>query len=147
MYKCISVVGWGCLGGPCLGVGGAVSLTTVSQQEERPIRQILYLGNLLETCHFQSFWVRYTHISWLYVFNSKEEKRGVAEREGNCFRKTGKKKKTCFAQIIHLNCRTGCCLSILCALQLLHNIWFQCCKKVSDTHLLNLRDRNGSDAD
>ncbi|KAG9331314.1 hypothetical protein JZ751_019505 [Albula glossodonta] len=29
----------------------------VSQQEERPIRQILYLGNLLETCHFQSFWV------------------------------------------------------------------------------------------
>ncbi|KAG9327969.1 hypothetical protein JZ751_017037, partial [Albula glossodonta] len=28
----------------------------VSQQEERPIRQILYLGNLLETCHFQSFW-------------------------------------------------------------------------------------------
>lgn len=26
------------------------------QQEERPIRQILYLGNLLETCHFQSFW-------------------------------------------------------------------------------------------
>ncbi|KAM3875548.1 eukaryotic translation initiation factor 3 subunit K isoform 2-T2 [Diretmus argenteus] len=24
--------------------------------EERPIRQILYLGNLLETCHFQSFW-------------------------------------------------------------------------------------------
>ncbi|KAL6468430.1 hypothetical protein MHYP_G00241070 [Metynnis hypsauchen] len=25
-------------------------------QEERPIRQILYLGNLLETCHFQSFW-------------------------------------------------------------------------------------------
>ncbi|XP_026137373.1 eukaryotic translation initiation factor 3 subunit K isoform X1 [Carassius auratus] len=33
-----------------------VSLTAVSQQEERPIRQILYLGNLLETCHFQSFW-------------------------------------------------------------------------------------------
>ncbi|TWW76801.1 Eukaryotic translation initiation factor 3 subunit K [Takifugu flavidus] len=28
----------------------------LSQQEERPIRQILYLGNLLETCHFQSFW-------------------------------------------------------------------------------------------
>ncbi|NXQ63492.1 EIF3K factor, partial [Anthoscopus minutus] len=27
-----------------------------SQQEERPIRQILYLGELLETCHFQSFW-------------------------------------------------------------------------------------------
>lgn len=27
------------------------------QQEERPIRQILYLGELLETCHFQSFWV------------------------------------------------------------------------------------------
>ncbi|NXS37738.1 EIF3K factor, partial [Pomatostomus ruficeps] len=26
------------------------------QQEERPIRQILYLGELLETCHFQSFW-------------------------------------------------------------------------------------------
>ncbi|ELK26077.1 PREDICTED: eukaryotic translation initiation factor 3 subunit K [Myotis davidii] len=23
---------------------------------ERPIRQILYLGNLLETCHFQAFW-------------------------------------------------------------------------------------------
>nr|XP_019959509.1 PREDICTED: eukaryotic translation initiation factor 3 subunit K-like isoform X1 [Paralichthys olivaceus] len=31
------------------------------QQEERPIRQILYLGNLLETCHFQSFWVRPPH--------------------------------------------------------------------------------------
>ena len=46
-----------------LAVGGqCVSLTTVSQQEERPIRQILYLGNLLETCHFQSFWVRtHTH--------------------------------------------------------------------------------------
>uniref|UniRef100_A0A673BLT9 CSN8/PSMD8/EIF3K domain-containing protein n=1 Tax=Sphaeramia orbicularis TaxID=375764 RepID=A0A673BLT9_9TELE len=29
-----------------------------THQEERPIRQILYLGNLLETCHFQSFWVR-----------------------------------------------------------------------------------------
>lgn len=28
-----------------------------SQQEERPIRQILYLGDLLETCHFQAFWV------------------------------------------------------------------------------------------
>uniref|UniRef100_A0A673ZN89 Eukaryotic translation initiation factor 3, subunit K n=1 Tax=Salmo trutta TaxID=8032 RepID=A0A673ZN89_SALTR len=28
-----------------------------THQEERPIRQILYLGNLLETCHFQSFWV------------------------------------------------------------------------------------------
>uniref|UniRef100_A0A7N6FCI4 Eukaryotic translation initiation factor 3 subunit K n=1 Tax=Anabas testudineus TaxID=64144 RepID=A0A7N6FCI4_ANATE len=27
-----------------------------THQEERPIRQILYLGNLLETCHFQSFW-------------------------------------------------------------------------------------------
>ncbi|NXE57952.1 EIF3K factor, partial [Casuarius casuarius] len=26
------------------------------RQEERPIRQILYLGELLETCHFQSFW-------------------------------------------------------------------------------------------
>uniref|UniRef100_A0A3P9DG13 Eukaryotic translation initiation factor 3 subunit K n=1 Tax=Maylandia zebra TaxID=106582 RepID=A0A3P9DG13_9CICH len=39
----------------CWGQGG-ISLTTVSQQEERPIRQILYLGNLLETCHFQSFW-------------------------------------------------------------------------------------------
>ncbi|MXQ96136.1 hypothetical protein E5288_WYG020142 [Bos mutus] len=25
-------------------------------QEERPIRQILYLGDLLETCHFQAFW-------------------------------------------------------------------------------------------
>uniref|UniRef100_A0A8B9J8H9 Eukaryotic translation initiation factor 3, subunit K n=1 Tax=Astyanax mexicanus TaxID=7994 RepID=A0A8B9J8H9_ASTMX len=32
-------------------------------QEERPIRQILYLGNLLETCHFQSFWVSHTHVS------------------------------------------------------------------------------------
>uniref|UniRef100_A0A673MHI1 Eukaryotic translation initiation factor 3, subunit K n=1 Tax=Sinocyclocheilus rhinocerous TaxID=307959 RepID=A0A673MHI1_9TELE len=31
-----------------------------THQEERPIRQILYLGNLLETCHFQSFWV-HTH--------------------------------------------------------------------------------------
>ncbi|KAJ0063334.1 hypothetical protein NL108_000227, partial [Boleophthalmus pectinirostris] len=30
-----------------------------THQEERPIRQILYLGNLLETCHFQSFWVRH----------------------------------------------------------------------------------------
>uniref|UniRef100_A0A8C3QZA3 Eukaryotic translation initiation factor 3 subunit K n=1 Tax=Cyanoderma ruficeps TaxID=181631 RepID=A0A8C3QZA3_9PASS len=28
-----------------------------AHQEERPIRQILYLGELLETCHFQSFWV------------------------------------------------------------------------------------------
>ncbi|PWS22484.1 hypothetical protein DKP78_18145, partial [Enterococcus faecium] len=27
-----------------------------THQEERPIRQILYLGNLLETCHFQAFW-------------------------------------------------------------------------------------------
>ncbi|XP_017585043.1 PREDICTED: eukaryotic translation initiation factor 3 subunit K [Corvus brachyrhynchos] len=27
-----------------------------AHQEERPIRQILYLGELLETCHFQSFW-------------------------------------------------------------------------------------------
>ncbi|XP_049581520.1 eukaryotic translation initiation factor 3 subunit K [Syngnathus scovelli] len=26
------------------------------QKEERPIRQILDMGNLLETCHFQSFW-------------------------------------------------------------------------------------------
>ncbi|XP_077174625.1 eukaryotic translation initiation factor 3 subunit K isoform X1 [Paroedura picta] len=26
------------------------------EQEERPIRQILYLGELLETCHFQAFW-------------------------------------------------------------------------------------------
>ncbi|NWV18920.1 EIF3K factor, partial [Origma solitaria] len=26
------------------------------QQEERPIRQILYLGGLREPCHFQSFW-------------------------------------------------------------------------------------------
>lgn len=32
-------------------------LTRSSQQEERPIRQILYLGELLETCHFQAFWV------------------------------------------------------------------------------------------
>lgn len=40
---------------------GPFSLTTVSQQEERPIRQILYLGNLLETCHFQSFWVWHTN--------------------------------------------------------------------------------------
>lgn len=47
------------------GLGRAVSLTTVSQQEERPIRQILYLGNLLETCHFQSFWVN-------SVFKKKE---------------------------------------------------------------------------
>uniref|UniRef100_A0A8C6NJF8 Eukaryotic translation initiation factor 3 subunit K n=1 Tax=Nothobranchius furzeri TaxID=105023 RepID=A0A8C6NJF8_NOTFU len=30
-----------------------------THQEERPIRQILYLGNLLETCHFQ--------ISFLYL--------------------------------------------------------------------------------
>lgn len=28
-----------------------------AHQEERPIRQILYLGDLLETCHFQAFWV------------------------------------------------------------------------------------------
>ena len=48
-------VGWG---GRSVHV--SISLTTVSQQEERPIRQILYLGNLLETCHFQSFWVRCT---------------------------------------------------------------------------------------
>ncbi|XP_018088846.1 eukaryotic translation initiation factor 3 subunit K-like [Xenopus laevis] len=27
-----------------------------AHQEDRPIRQILYLGDLLETCHFQSFW-------------------------------------------------------------------------------------------
>ncbi|XP_005692432.1 PREDICTED: eukaryotic translation initiation factor 3 subunit K isoform X1 [Capra hircus] len=27
-----------------------------AHQEERPIRQILYLGDLLETCHFQAFW-------------------------------------------------------------------------------------------
>uniref|UniRef100_A0A8C0GNP5 Eukaryotic translation initiation factor 3 subunit K n=1 Tax=Chelonoidis abingdonii TaxID=106734 RepID=A0A8C0GNP5_CHEAB len=27
-----------------------------AHQEERPIRQILYLGELLETCHFQAFW-------------------------------------------------------------------------------------------
>ncbi|KAK2100750.1 Eukaryotic translation initiation factor 3 subunit K [Saguinus oedipus] len=27
-----------------------------ARQEERPIRQILYLGDLLETCHFQTFW-------------------------------------------------------------------------------------------
>ncbi|XP_061918103.1 eukaryotic translation initiation factor 3 subunit K isoform X2 [Entelurus aequoreus] len=27
-----------------------------AHQEESPIWQILYLGNLLETCHFQSFW-------------------------------------------------------------------------------------------
>ncbi|XP_037586665.1 eukaryotic translation initiation factor 3 subunit K isoform X2 [Cebus imitator] len=27
-----------------------------AHQEERPIRQILYLGDLLETCHFQTFW-------------------------------------------------------------------------------------------
>uniref|UniRef100_A0A3B4B9R5 Eukaryotic translation initiation factor 3 subunit K n=1 Tax=Periophthalmus magnuspinnatus TaxID=409849 RepID=A0A3B4B9R5_9GOBI len=33
-----------------------------THQEERPIRQILYLGNLLETCHFQSFWVY--PVSW-----------------------------------------------------------------------------------
>lgn len=41
----------------CLLCVWCLSLTTVKQQEERPIRQILYLGNLLETCHFQSFWV------------------------------------------------------------------------------------------
>ncbi|KAB1274672.1 Eukaryotic translation initiation factor 3 subunit K [Camelus dromedarius] len=27
-----------------------------AHQEEWPIRQILYLGDLLETCHFQAFW-------------------------------------------------------------------------------------------
>ncbi|XP_037063222.1 eukaryotic translation initiation factor 3 subunit K-like [Peromyscus leucopus] len=27
-----------------------------AHQEERPIRQIVYLGDLLETCHFQAFW-------------------------------------------------------------------------------------------
>uniref|UniRef100_R4GCW5 Eukaryotic translation initiation factor 3 subunit K n=2 Tax=Anolis carolinensis TaxID=28377 RepID=R4GCW5_ANOCA len=27
-----------------------------AHQEEKPIRQILYLGELLETCHFQAFW-------------------------------------------------------------------------------------------
>ncbi|XP_077467557.1 eukaryotic translation initiation factor 3 subunit K isoform X2 [Stigmatopora argus] len=27
-----------------------------THQEEQPIKQILYLGNLLETCQFQSFW-------------------------------------------------------------------------------------------
>ncbi|XP_072464473.1 eukaryotic translation initiation factor 3 subunit K [Notamacropus eugenii] len=27
-----------------------------ARQEEQPIRQILYLGDLLETCHFQAFW-------------------------------------------------------------------------------------------
>uniref|UniRef100_A0A3B5LSQ6 Eukaryotic translation initiation factor 3 subunit K n=1 Tax=Xiphophorus couchianus TaxID=32473 RepID=A0A3B5LSQ6_9TELE len=32
-----------------------------THQEERPIRQILYLGNLLETCHFQSFWFMCGH--------------------------------------------------------------------------------------
>lgn len=55
-----------------VGLGGSISLTTVSQQEERPIRQILYLGNLLETCHFQSFWVTRAHgclIFWGGVFN------------------------------------------------------------------------------
>ncbi|KAB0365589.1 hypothetical protein FD754_009745 [Muntiacus muntjak] len=31
-----------------------------AHQEERPIRQILYLGDLLETCHFQAFWVPVT---------------------------------------------------------------------------------------
>lgn len=46
----------------CLRGLGRVSLTTVSQQEERPIRQILFLGNLLETCHFQSFWVWDAHV-------------------------------------------------------------------------------------
>nr|XP_031363420.1 eukaryotic translation initiation factor 3 subunit K [Lonchura striata domestica] len=37
-----------------------------TQQEERPIRQILYLGELLETCHFQSFWggARETGKAW-----------------------------------------------------------------------------------
>ena len=33
------------------------ALNASPQQEERPIRQILYLGDLLETCHFQAFWV------------------------------------------------------------------------------------------
>nr|XP_040134855.1 eukaryotic translation initiation factor 3 subunit K isoform X2 [Ictidomys tridecemlineatus] len=33
-----------------------VSDPGLGQQEERPIRQILYLGDLLETCHFQAFW-------------------------------------------------------------------------------------------
>ncbi|XP_027797194.2 eukaryotic translation initiation factor 3 subunit K isoform X1 [Marmota flaviventris] len=33
-----------------------VSAPGLGQQEERPIRQILYLGDLLETCHFQAFW-------------------------------------------------------------------------------------------
>ncbi|XP_044527093.1 eukaryotic translation initiation factor 3 subunit K isoform X2 [Gracilinanus agilis] len=27
-----------------------------AHQETQPIRQILYLGDLLETCHFQAFW-------------------------------------------------------------------------------------------
>lgn len=43
--------------GQGFGVGWFVSLDARGQQEERPIRQILYLGELLETCHFQSFWV------------------------------------------------------------------------------------------
>ncbi|NXW98472.1 EIF3K factor, partial [Larus smithsonianus] len=47
----------------CVCVWGALLLGTPTPltlllrgQEERPIRQILYLGELLETCHFQSFW-------------------------------------------------------------------------------------------
>ncbi|NXC45735.1 EIF3K factor, partial [Penelope pileata] len=44
------VLGWGQPRAPRL-----LPLTP-PQQEERPIRQILYLGELLETCHFQSFW-------------------------------------------------------------------------------------------
>lgn len=38
------------------------SLMNPIQQEERPIRQILYLGELLETCHFQAFWVSWAHL-------------------------------------------------------------------------------------
>ncbi|ELV13963.1 Eukaryotic translation initiation factor 3 subunit K [Tupaia chinensis] len=33
-----------------------VTAQILLKQEERPIRQILYLGDLLETCHFQAFW-------------------------------------------------------------------------------------------
>ncbi|XP_021556798.1 eukaryotic translation initiation factor 3 subunit K isoform X1 [Neomonachus schauinslandi] len=35
-----------------------------AHQEERPIRQILYLGDLLETCHFQAFW---SSILWMLL--------------------------------------------------------------------------------
>ncbi|NWI10732.1 EIF3K factor, partial [Crypturellus soui] len=49
--------GWGARGDPAeLWVAFLSLLLRWERQEERPIRQILYLGELLETCHFQSFW-------------------------------------------------------------------------------------------